>query len=585
MSLALHQRRLFCCLVAVLLVTSGMAATVVSATPEPPVTFTDDFPMEQRGDVAEIGVRFSDAEVATVRVGSGSNHIVTATVRDTDDDGRANLRLNTYDGSVAVSDGDAIAVHRLSNVTTPLDVGKYDLDLWKENGTDGERWAVGTLVVSERSTDSLRTWVAPESADLSAPSAIHAARSSGNLTRSDTVAENDTLVLELRAAGLEGVIAAQDGRNATIRFFEFLKSENASLVVYDVPDPEQKRAYLNLTDPSAVTAVSDPRNDTYYLAVEPRNLRVTDDDGGKPTNNRKIWGWQRANFTLSGESILTTDGRETATIEFEIRDAEASLDTPDEIGRAYFAPRPNQSISGVTNLAPGHHVTVDVRGPDGDVRSKTIRVRNATETPGRFATTFDLRDVPAGTNVSIVVRSDGRSLLRTYPNYDEAVSGYVLAIDATVNLTDRGLTEQGVLVENAVLSHGGYLAVHRGSADGEVITRSEFLAPGEEFGQFVDFGGALDSNATLVVVAHRDGPDDALGEPYTENGSVVADSIEFTVEQETTTSVSTERRTTTATDATTVETRTPSPNGDVPGFDVGATLVALLAGVLIARKS
>ncbi|WP_276300333.1 BGTF surface domain-containing protein [Halorussus lipolyticus] len=445
------------------------------------------------------------------------------------------------------------------------------------------------------SVHGLRTWTATGSADLSGLRDLREAEDSGNLTRSAVVARNDTLVLELRASGLAGAIAAEEGPNATARFVAFLNRSGASLDVYDLPGPEQQRAYLDVTDHSAVSVVPDPRNDSYYLAVETSEVNVTDGDGGTPANNRRPWGGHVANFTLRKSSAVTDGDRETATTEFRIEDAEATLDAPDETDRVLLAPGPNQTVSGRTTLAPGHRVTVEVRGPDGEIRSETVRVRNGTETAGRFAADFYLSGVPAGSNVEVWVGHDGDSLLDHYP-HDATVPASVRLLDAAVNLTERGLTAQGVLVEDARLSHGGYLAVHRGSADGEVITRSQYLTPDDEFGQFVDYGPALESNATLVVVAHRAGPGDTLGEPYAENGSVVSDSVEFTVERETTTTTETTRRTTdltTATDstattdsttATTVETRTPYPQGDVPGFGVGAALVGLLAGLGLAGR-
>jgi PGF-CTERM protein len=450
--------------------------------------------------------------------------------------------------------------------------------------------AVSEAANGTASVDGLRTWVAPRSTDLSNLSAIQAARASGNLTRSNVVAENDTLVLELRASGLAGAIAAEDGQNVTARFFAFLERGGVSMAVPDRPGPEQEYAYLDVTNASAVSVVADSRNGSYYLVVDLPDARIADEDGGVPANNRGLAGEYEANVTLTANSTLTADGQQTATTVFDISDEEADLDTPGGTDRRYLAPRPNQTISGLTTLAPGHRVTVEVRVPDGEARSKTVRVRNATESAGRFAAVFDFGDVAPGANVSIAVRSGGRPLLSVYPD-GHGVDGSVVAFDATVNLTDRGLTEQGVLVENAVLSHGGYLAVHRGSADGEVITRSEFLTPGEEFGQFVDFGPALESNTTLVVVAHRSGPGDTLGEPYTENGSVVADSVAFTVERETTTTT-TRKRTATAVSSTTHETSVSHTadttrteiEGTVPGFGVGTALVALLAGLALGRR-
>ncbi|UPV99135.1 hypothetical protein M0R88_11420 [Halorussus gelatinilyticus] len=570
---------------------AAVPPAAVSATPATQVAFTDNVVSEQRGDVAEIGVAFEDGDTATVRIGSEASHVATVTVRDRDGDGRALLRLNTYDGSVAASDGDATTVRSRSNVTTPLATGTYDLALWSGNDTDGDQRSVATLSLSERSTDNLFARAAPSSADLSNLSEVNAALRSDNLTRSGVLVRNGTLVLELLASGLTGAVAAQDGRNVTERFVRFLEQENASLTVYDVPGTEQERAYLDLTNESAVTVVRDARNDSYYVVAELDEVAMTDGDDGDPANNHRGWGDHRANFSLAADSSLTTDGRETATAEFEVDEAEATLSTPPETDKVYLAPAPNQTVWGTTTLAPGSRVAVRIRDGDGLRRSETVRVENRTDAPGgSFAANFDLGEVAPETELGVTVRAAGESSL----THGEETDGVVLESNAALNLTGREPTDQGVGVSYATLSHGGYVAVHRGSADGPVVGRSSRLAPGEAFSHAIELGSKSGGDATLVAVAHRAEPGDELGRPYTENGNVVAEAVErtgaTTTDDETATVRTTATATTRTTETTVESTPTAGPSAEtgIPGFGVGAAtvgaLVALLAGLALARR-
>ncbi|WP_435179915.1 BGTF surface domain-containing protein [Halorussus sp. AFM4] len=567
---------------------SGGAATGAASAAATIPGFEGGVVYAPQGSVAELRVSLADGGNATLSVSNErGNYSATLTVGD-DGDGTATIRLNTYDGTYRAADSDSVTVRSASGGTGPLAVGTYEALVCGGARANCGREAAAAktvLTVANRNTDGLRTWVAPASADLSNATEIEVARSSGTLTRSDVVARNDTLVLELRASGLEGAIAAQDGANATARFAAFLENGPASLVVHDFPGTEQETAYLDVTDPSAVTFVPDPGNFSYYVVADLRNASVTDGRGGDPANNEGLRDDHRANFTLAAASPLTADGRETAAAEFRIEEPDAALDTPPNSDRVYLAPGPNRTLTGTTTLAPGSSVTVEVRQDDGGFRrTETVRVRNRTDGPaGVFAATVNLSGVREGTDLDVAVRSaDGSRLTEPYADVE------VVARTTDLNLSRRAVTDGGVRVARATLSHGGYVAIHRGSADGAVVARSGRLAPGESFGGVVRFDAELDRNATLVAVAHADGPGDALGRAYAENGSVVTDSVEFTVEPTAGTTAAGRRNdgTTTERTATTKShTATTADTGTgVPGFGLGTGLVALLSGLAVARS-
>lgn len=434
MSPPFPERRLAPFLLLALLVTAGTPATAISTAPSPPVAFADAVVSEQRGDVAEIPVRFLDAEEATVRIGTGANRVAAVVVRDADGDDRATVRLNTYDGTVDASEGDAITRRNRSNAATPLPTGSYRLDLRAGNATDGERWDVATLSVGQRSTDGLRTWVAPASADLSTPSAVETAKATGTLTRThdataadpalvqyaaDAGVPNDTLVLELRASGLEGRLATRNGSNATTRFFDLLESDAVTLRVRQTnPGTSFEPKEFHLAEYDSTHVVADADNDTYYLVVDTTRANVT----GGPDGEIDDGDVYLANLTTSPTRSLAPHGRQSVTTRFRFQSPAAVVPSrgfyDTDLRKVLVAPSPNRTIRGRTTLPPGREVTVTLRARDDDSLSlsKTVEVRNRTADEWcRFAAVFDFSGVAPGTNFTVDVRAHNRSIIDSWP--------------------------------------------------------------------------------------------------------------------------------------------------------------------------
>jgi hypothetical protein len=560
------------------------------------VTFADDIVTEQRGDVVEIGVLFEDAEMATARIGSGPDHVTTVVVRDGDGDGSATVQLRTFDGTVTASPGDEATDRTRSSVETPLAPETYDLDLWSGNGTDGERTDVAALAVDERSTGDFRTWVASGSADLSNRTGVLGAKASGNLTRSDTLVKNDTLVLELRASGLEGALAAQNGSNATTAFLGLLDGEEAELRVLQTnPTPERRPAELHLAEYDSTRVVTDQANDSYYLVADLQAANVT-----RGTVLAEIRAGQEydVNFSLPGASALSTNGTESARTAFAVVDPAVEFSTAGE-NREFAVPAPNRTVSGRTTLPPGTRLTVKLRSPDGDhAFSKTVRVRNGSDGHGRFAVDFDFSGVPDGTNLTVDVRADAYPALDFDPTH-------VIVAEPTGNV-EFGTADANGASLSATLSHGGFVAVHRGSADGELLGRSQYLSPDDDETTYVNFDPDLESNGTVVAVAYRDGDrdgefDPGADEPYTDGDrdrrAATSESVTVGDSDETT-----DRRTTRETARTTTrspvqeettaepvtEPESPAEPGvpgiGSPGFGVGSVLLALLVCALFGRR-
>ncbi|MFB6207669.1 MAG: type II secretion system F family protein [Haloglomus sp.] len=75
---------------------------------------------------------------------------------------------------------------------------------------------------------------------------------------------------------------------------------------------------------------------------------------------------------------------------------------------------------------------------------------------------------------------------------------------ATVQVGETVQTERYVVVDSVDLSDGGYLVVRRGSVQGEVLGRSEYLPAGRSKNVRIEFGTDVPDGATIVIIPHLD---------------------------------------------------------------------------------
>ncbi|WP_411964241.1 hypothetical protein [Haloferax sp. YSMS24] len=111
---------------------------------------------------------------------------------------------------------------------------------------------------------------------------------------------------------------------------------------------------------------------------------------------------------------------------------------------------------------------------------------------------------------------------------------------ASVEFNDQSSNGSEVIVSNASLSDGGFMAIHNES--GAVIGASEYLEPGDSERIVVTLAEPLTANATLTAMPHLDTNDNqeldfitsegAEDGPYTDNGTPVTDDADVTVEMD-----------------------------------------------------
>jgi hypothetical protein len=416
-------------------------AGAVPATASSTATFADERITEQRGDITTVPVTLSGTDRATVEIEAvDGGYAATVELVDGDEDGRVDLQFNTYlagqsgDGGPfeTESDGDNLTIRDETTTKGLLATGEYELTVRTEtNGNPDE----AALHLDERRGESLTTKASPRelAPNLTSSTEIEYHDRNGTF-ETGPVLRDDLLVVRLEASGLGGALAVREsGQNVTERFFEVLESEEVNLTVEQTNPPPEMHAKTLLWNETATTrVVPDASNDTYYLVIDTASVRV--DPGaykGDPPNH-----WleisrgeeYRVLFAYGAEpSVWNFDDQpETVASEkFIVERREADLDVVRSDGWLFFEPEANRTVNGRTNVRAGQTLTVRLAVEDAPNRTRTVVVREEIG-QNRFDATFDLGDVPDGTNVSVDVRYENRSLLY------EPVPGLVATTSGTV---------------------------------------------------------------------------------------------------------------------------------------------------------
>lgn len=561
------------------------ATAPTSATAEPmPGSFGRDRYVEHRGDVVAITVEAPANGTARVSLrGPGVNATVAVTdgAGEGAGDGQVRLRLNTYAGTWSVGDaGDAVEVVEGAVPRMPP-AGSYRLTLAGNDENATRNGDEATLRLRPRSLHRLGVWQSPAGeTNLTSAADVRAAAEEGRLRRATGVNGSHLLVVRVDATGLEGALAAADGPNATARFRSVLREHGDFLVVQTNPSVERDPRIVHVLDGPGVRALADAANDTYYLAIDLGEARVTsgDADPAAALEDDPFEPYRfEVRMELAADSPLT-EGGERAVATVEPRGARVST-APD--GIIHFRPAPNRTVVGTTNVGTGWNVTVVLAGEDDPNTTadesfrlaRPVAVEFASENrfdhAGRFAASFDLSDAAAAVNVTADVRFGGRSLL------DEPVPVAVTRPRASV--TTRGANTSGefaAVTVSVALSTGGFVVLHAGGRGGPVVGHTGFLDPGEHVVEV--YVGAPTDAEEVVAVAHRDvNHNEWFDGPGVDTAYAGDDpaAVAFGPTPTATPSPASGETAGTATDGTD---RTPTGT-TTPGFGVVAGAVALLA--------
>lgn len=472
-----------------------------------------------------------------------------------------------------------------------------------------------SVVGGNASLERVGVWQAPADAtDVEDAADVRAAIDDGTLSRATGVDSEDLLVIGIDVRGFEDAVANADGTNATERVRSALAAHGDLVVRQTYHGTSVQPAYVHVLDGPGVRAFPDAANGTYYLVVDLGEAKVTRDRDGDAYDLEYGPYTFRVSATLSADSPLTDDRQQVIA---SIEQRHASVATgPD--GQIHLDPAGNQTISGTTSVGTGWQVSVVLVGEDDPAtdrdesfrreRSVTVGADDEDVTyEGTFRAPFDLQSVPAGTDVTVDVRFEGRSLL------DEPVPVSITERRASVEAVEVDTSEGfAAVTANASLSTGGFVVLHEGSADGPVVGHSAFLEAGEHAVE-VHVGEPTDADEVVAVV-HRDanhnewfdGPDadppfsagdpaDAVEVgPWAPTATPTATPPGTTAPPATDTATASPPGTTAspATDtattppaATTAPPSTGTPGSDTaPGFGIVAAVLALFV-VLAVRRS
>lgn len=357
---------------------------------------------EHRGDVATIRIDLGNATDALVRVdAAGENaspYSAEVVVRDRDDDGRVDVRLDTYSlgtdaDAITATGPDAVEIRRATALDARLRAGNYSLELEHAN----ESVDRSTLVVRPAGVDALQVWTALGSrpANVSTADALEEAMANGTFARDANLSIRDTLLLELHAPGLSGPLAAQPGSNTTAQFLNLLETTGVSLTIHENESTVGLHAEpiaFSLT-PGATTVVAIPEADTYYvLAPLGRLPRQTVDDVDGDTRF-EIGDILDVNVTLTSESGVV-ETQQTAESQLEMI-GWATADTPIDV-----TPDTNQTITARSSFVENRNVTVVLETED---RSFSANQSIEVDRDGEIVATFDLSNLTPGTTLTLTI--------------------------------------------------------------------------------------------------------------------------------------------------------------------------------------
>jgi PGF-CTERM protein len=367
-------------------VNDSTATDSVDVTVEPEgstvYSLADSFPSEERGDVLEFTVELENTDSAYVQFGSSDvSYAVGANISDgDDDDSQVTVMVDTYattEGAgqvldVAGSDDtidNASYVAGTGQLSQPVAAGDYDITVYDTDPQvdGGEEQTFGTAVISERSTDAARTWVAPKSASISDASDVY-----DNVAESDTVAKDDHAVVQVEASGIYSALddssaLAQNGVNVTI------DETN--------PGPNQNPERINASE---VDLVTDAENNTLFLLVDTSASGIDADEEYEAT------------FEVNSNNKLgPSDEPETVSTTFSVTDRTVSFDTND--GDTYVVSQGETEVTGTSTLAPGTEFQVTARSSAANLlKNQIVTVQD----DGTWSATFDFSDVDDETEFS-----------------------------------------------------------------------------------------------------------------------------------------------------------------------------------------
>lgn len=354
------------------------------------VTAQEDSHGGSVGDVVDIDLNVSDGAAGRLYLGSQEKAYLTSVAFTDDGDGEVTLSLNTFlagahlGGERRAWSADSGTITNVTRHTDPLsdplEPAVYDVNLT----VDGSERAVTPLVLRAASVDGATLAIAPAAEFGDEPADMTA-------TRTNRIANGDTLLANVTATGVFGMLAAQSGETTTARFRSLVTGENASLEIR--PDTVDAELALDRSfENDAFDVYADPDAETLSIVTDTAALRYEGDASGIEDGERYVLV-----FWIESESGLTVD-EDAVGVGVRVRDRTASFETG-ENGTVRMAAVPDARLSGTTTLAPGSEIEVEARAGGSFLQRNETRVSEN----GTFAASLNLSAVEPGTEFTASV--------------------------------------------------------------------------------------------------------------------------------------------------------------------------------------
>lgn len=533
------------------------ASRTLTGSEQADVSGFGDIETAQRGDIVEIPVRGpSPGGYLTVTLGSREDgYVSNVTVHDEDGDGSVTLLWNSYiaDGDQRTDDenpwraagGDSVvAQNSLSSIadgpTHLITTGTYTLKAREgriQNGAASQPpEALNTLTLEARSTENIETWTAPAAAiDGSTDLSDFESRAGDDLTIADEIAEGDVLVTSIEASGLEGVFRAQDGDDATAKFYRAVNNDIITLNHTHLVDGATNRQTDTITVNSRetlgdVAMIPDYENDVYYV-VHDTSAEERFQAGRSFRTQFTVESRfeSEANFGLVAPTSSGEFEDEVVADEFDM--VRPSIDistTPQDLVEVQAEPR--QAVSGTSTYAPGTVLEVRLQAKTGSSSQFIIGPEEITvQRDGTWQFIDDFSQYNVGSKFTVRVQKGDNEPLTA----DGEIRGEPEV--RTLEFNDQEVLGQVVRITEVELNLGGFLAIREGSADGPLLGASEYIeesSPEQNLRVILD--EPLASGTTLVAVPHVDSNNNQEFDPETDDrytgGSPVTDSARVTLE-------------------------------------------------------
>ncbi|MEF8784943.1 MAG: BGTF surface domain-containing protein [Haloarculaceae archaeon] len=524
---------------------------------QPEISGFGNIETEERGDVVEIPVRgVSPGGYVTVTLGrQSSGYVSNVTAHDENGDGVVTLSWNSYladreqqasgENPWSASGSDSVVAQNVQSEivdgpTHIITAGTYALEAREgriqDGATDQPAEALDTFRLEERSTGGTETWTAPEAAsdELNDPNSIES-RFGSEVTLADDIANGDVLVTSIEASGLEGAFKAQDGDDATAKFYRAVSNGIITLNHTHLVDSATNRQSDTITVNARetlgdVTVVPDYENDIYYVVHntgDEERFRV-----GRSFRTQfavESLHQSEANFGLVPPDSSGNFHDELATSEFDMVRGSLSISTPPS-GRVEVRSQSGQSITGTSTYAPGTELQVRLQSQSGSSSQFIIGPRDVTvKQDGTWTLTADFSSYNVGSTFTVRVKRGNEDPVTA----DGEIRGKpeVLALE----FNDQERRGEIVAVSAVELNAGGFVAIHESTADGPIIGHSSYIDENDPVQNLrMALDEPLDSSATLVAMPHVDSNnnqqfDAETDSPYTSNGSPVFDSARVTL--------------------------------------------------------